>query len=375
MPRLFATLALSLAMIGCGGSTKTSAPASTHPVPPSSEAVGEPLATVNGISVGSATLDALVSARRLDSRGPLTAEQKQELLQTAIQSELLFQKAFEEGLYQDPKIRNILVNTLERQKVVEEISKTPPSEEELKEWFEENQAKFIIPEKRRTRRLFVSITNDRPGSEAQGIVEEYARQIAADPDRFAAIATEISDGPYAPRGGDLGFLTPDSRKGVPIEVTTMAYGLGVDEVSDPFLAGGGVNLIRVEEITPEVQKSFDQLKARVLREVQSIKYWEAREAYIEELTKGATISIDEGALAAWGQAEEAPKAQAASTPSPAPDGASAPGRPDIENPPEGVSPVDDENTVNGKPRTGDPIADEGDANDVGRDLMEEQDGF
>src|SRR5262249_59737337 len=77
---------------------------------------------------------------------------------------------------------------------------------------------------------------------------------------FAALAHQLSDGPSAAQGGDLGYF----RKGVMVpEFERVAFSLPVGAVSDPVRTPFGFHVIKVEDRREAPPPPVDTVKEQL----------------------------------------------------------------------------------------------------------------
>lgn len=294
------THALALGLfVGCSGSQPQGGaganPASSLPTPPPAD-VGSVLATVNGQPVGSTHFSS--AAERVPfTEAQMSLSQRQEVLKNVVDEEVLFQQALTLGLYRDPKVRRALIQQLQRQEVFDKVSNSDFSQEELQTYYEAHKDEFTVPEKVHVYRIFLRIDDRRPEAEALKTSKELRARIAANPSSFGAVAAEHSEDVYRRRGGDLGFVAADGKPGIDPAVVEQAFKLPDDGLSEVFVAGGGVNIVRVAGRRERIERTFDQMKGNVLRKLKTDRYNELLAAYVQQLRDSATITTDDKALA------------------------------------------------------------------------------
>ncbi|MCB9663146.1 MAG: peptidylprolyl isomerase [Alphaproteobacteria bacterium] len=338
--RLAVPAVVIAALLGCsGGSAPTGDAGATAgtPMPAPAEQVGDPLAKVNGATVGGAAWLDTVHRRTPEDGERWTTTEKREILDDLIDEELLFQEAFARGLYQDGKVRKILSNLLLRSEIYDKVRNEDFSEQELRAFFDEHRKDFVVPEKAQILRIFVAALGRRSADEAKALALELHAKVAKQPGSFRDLAVEHSDGPFAQRGGDLGFVERDGRPGVPGQVFTTGFGLEEGAISEPFEAGGGWNIVQLVQRRERIERTFEQMRGSVLRRMKNERYEQLTEAFVEGLRAKASISVDEGALATFdAPVPKRPSARVLERPVPS-EG--------IVNPP----PPADEDPLNGEP--------------------------
>ncbi len=133
-----------------------------------------------------------------------TESGKKELLDGMIAELVLVQKAKGEGLHRKEEVRSKLRNVQDRvllEAMVQELQKgrIAVSDEEVKEYFEKNKEKFTNPQEVRVSHILV-----RKKSEAKKILNELLEGGS-----FEKLAQKYSiDSITAPKGGDLGYISP-----------------------------------------------------------------------------------------------------------------------------------------------------------------------
>ena len=123
---LLNTVLLGLSFVGCGEQQTDQAVQTTEETiskenstnqitPQKSEDIGTILATVNGTAVGERDYKRAASRKAPSNGTSLDSQEKVEVLDKLVSEELLFQEAFQRGLYRDPKVRKVMVNALLRE--------------------------------------------------------------------------------------------------------------------------------------------------------------------------------------------------------------------------------------------------------------------
>jgi peptidyl-prolyl cis-trans isomerase SurA len=260
-----------------------------------------------------------------------------------------------------------MINLLLREEVYGKVSNDDFSDDDLTEYFGTHKEEFVVPEKVHVKRIFVAISNQRPAPEAESIAKALFAQVSGAPDTFRDVASESSDGPFKRRGGDLGYISDDGKPGIPSEVTNRAFKMEVGEISEPFLAAGGYNILSIPNRRERLERTFEQMRGSVLRRMKNDRYDSLSTEYVDTLEEGSAIEVMDAALENYTPIPNARPSMALPTgglPSAVQPGALPVPIPDAAL--EG-----DEMAPSGEPRTGDPIRDLGDANDEAREMLEE----
>lgn len=138
------------------------------------------------------------------------------------------------------------------------------SDEEALTYFNSNPKQFIVPEKRHVRHILLKASKD-IGPEAREDIRSKAEAIKTkiqSGEDFATIARiESQDEASQSNGGDLGVLTPGAMSAA---FDQAVFKLKIGEVSSPVKTDQGYHIIKVEEIFPESQRSFEESKQQIV---------------------------------------------------------------------------------------------------------------
>jgi peptidyl-prolyl cis-trans isomerase C len=288
---------LLVAMMGCTTEPSGTAPPAPAGGGPSGEPAGRVVATVGDGFVTEA--DFAAAASRVQPAGAeISPEERKEVLDKLVTEEILFQQATAKGLYRDPKVRKIMVNLLLREEVYDDVRTSDISVEELEAFYNEHKDEFTVPEKIQIKRIFLKFGGEsgRTEEDALALGKELSGKIKKDPTAFKDLAEQHSDDPYKRRGGDLGYVARDGKPGIPPEVIEKAFTLNVNQLSEPFVAGDGVNLVLVAAKRQAVERTFEQMKGSVLRRLKNERFQELTETYIAEAKGKYTVNVDDAVL-------------------------------------------------------------------------------
>ena len=140
-------------------------------------------------------------------------------------------------------------------------------DEELTKLYEEQKGNLGTPERRKISHILVTATDSSEGGlkaaqeKASGIRERILKG-----EDFAKLAQELSGDPVSGKaGGDLGFLNKDAQEEA---FTKAAEALEAGEVSELVKTSFGYHLIKVTELIPAKQKSFEEVKEELRKTAQ-----------------------------------------------------------------------------------------------------------
>jgi peptidyl-prolyl cis-trans isomerase C len=171
------------------------------------------------------------------------------------------------------------------------------SDEQVKQYYEANPEQFEAPEQVRARHILIKLDKDVDDAQREQARKraEAARERAVAGEDFAALASELSEGPSASKGGDLGFFEA-GRMVKPF--SDAAFALEPGEVSPVVETRFGYHVIKLEERKPaetlQLEKVFDNLRGFLA----SRRLNQAVSAKLGSLRETATIVTPESAAAA-----------------------------------------------------------------------------
>lgn len=162
------------------------------------------------------------------------------------------------------------------------------SEEDVRNYYQTHPQEFGGEAELRVRHLFLPLAEAAPPAEVQRVRAEGERVLArlrAGED-FARVAREVSKGPSAADGGDLGWL----RRGtIQPALEDAAFGLEPGQLSGLVRAGPGLHVVKVEERRVGGGRSFEEVADEIRLRLYEEQVGAYRQQYIEELKRGALV--------------------------------------------------------------------------------------
>ena len=296
----YALTPLFVILLACGGNeskTETSNAQKESNIPAKDEGnIGEVLATINGIAIGSNDYQKIASRTSPSDGKGLNSDEKLTVLNNMIEEELLFQEAYNRGLYRDPKVRKVMINALLREEVYSQVRNSDFADAELQAYFDEHSSDFTIPEKVQFSRILIKVTSDRPDADAKAESDRIYTELKKNPAKFRETATKISEGPYRRRGGDVGFVPRDGKPGLDEVIVEKAFTMKKGQLSQPFLTKDGYNIIYIKENREAIPRTFQQMKGSVLRKLKNEKLENMKSEYVTDLNTKAIIEKKEDKL-------------------------------------------------------------------------------
>lgn len=291
---------LFLALLGCpppdGAPGDGGGNASTNGVSNDGRTVtvdlGETLAQVDGVPVGAREFAQAAARRNPGGAAAMTLEERQEVLEELINNKALYLEARRQGIDQDPKVQRQMVQILLRRTVYNQVKSNDFTDEDLRAFYETNRDDFIIPEKVRARRIFIKAEPTRSKAEAEELAKQTYAAIDGNIDVFVKQATQVSEGPFRGRGGDMGLFSRQGRAGLSPAVVDKAFSMEPGTVSEPFFSDGGYHIIATIVRRDQVERTFEQMKGAVLRRAKGERQKKLFDETVAELRKGATVEIN-----------------------------------------------------------------------------------
>jgi peptidyl-prolyl cis-trans isomerase C len=293
------------------------------------KATGDKVAVVNGVTISKDTYDRELDffVRRAAPGGQQIpdvqmAQMKNEVLESLIDRELLFQETKKKGIQvkseavseQLQKIQQRYPNKEEFKKLLsnmgltesdvqaqiergmaiqqlidkEVTEKIKVSDEETKAFYDKNPQLFQQPEQIKASHILIKVQADAPAdqkAEARKKIEDVQQKVKKGED-FATLAKTYSEGPSGPKGGDLGYF----RRGQMVKpFEEAAFSLKPDETSEIVETQFGYHLIKVNDKKPAKKMTYAEVKDRLNEHLKKQKTDAEANAYIETLRKDAKI--------------------------------------------------------------------------------------
>jgi peptidyl-prolyl cis-trans isomerase C len=175
-------------------------------------------------------------------------------------------------------------------------------DEELNAFYEANSETFRVPERVHARHIIFAATSDADEATANTAraKAETARERALAGEDFAELARELSEGPTAERGGDLGFFPHAMMEPA---FADAAFALQPGQISEVVRSNYGFHVIKVEEKRPAGIAPLDEVRERARMAMEQRKASAAVEEKLKALTEGAEVKplLQQPQAAASGQ--------------------------------------------------------------------------
>jgi peptidyl-prolyl cis-trans isomerase SurA len=203
-------------------------------------------------------------------------------LDEALSSQGFTREAFRKSVKRDLEVFQILnVKVKSRVKI---------TDEDVKSYYQSHPGEFAGEDQVHVRHIFMALSKGATSSEearVQGEAEKVLQRLRAGED-FAKLARDLSQGPSAADGGDLGWV---KRGVVQPELEKAAFALSAGQVSPAIKTRAGFHILRVEERRTGQPRPFDEVKEDIRNRLMSEQIENYRGQYVAELKKDATIDV------------------------------------------------------------------------------------
>ena len=222
---------------------------------------------------------------------------KLQYLQSWLAQEVLYRQALEDGLAEKPEAKK-LINQLTRSALsqllmnTELASKIHITDTDLETFYSANKDKYIEPAKATISHILVD--NEQQAKELIGRIKngedfgELAKQFSKDEEtkqNSGKIKTEVQKGAYIPGIGDYDELNKKIFAVTPPKV-----------LDEPFKTEKGFEIVKVETITPERQKSLDEVRQQVMSTLANQKRQEVQRDYIKQMMDKYNVIVHTSVL-------------------------------------------------------------------------------
>ncbi|MGB3538520.1 MAG: peptidylprolyl isomerase [Mesorhizobium sp.] len=184
--------------------------------------------------------------------------------------ELLRQRAVAVGLLA-PESEDAETIEVAIEELLEKEAPTPrPGEAECRRYYEQNPAEFQSGDLIHARHILFQVTPQVNVAQVRARAEQTLNELLADPERFAALATEFSNCPSGEHGGNLGQI---GRGDMVPEFENAVFRFGPTGVlRDLIKTRYGFHVVSVDRRIPGNRLSFevarDQIAARLSASVE-----------------------------------------------------------------------------------------------------------
>ena len=232
------------------------------------------------INITTQTIDALVQQRESITQAPVTAIDRQAIIEGHIEDEVLLREAYKRGFdMNDYRVRKRLLNVM-RSSLSEVIPE--PSPAQLRAYYEANRDRFETSPSRTFEFVYFSFASDQLPKDSQKFIDQLERSSNLDGlGEFSLLGNRFSK---------ASFQTTAINLGKPF--AEIVFTMPVNRWQGPVESFRGVHYVRVTaEHEPELPP-FEQMESYLRTDYLLQKSRESQVAKIEELKKNYRIVVE-----------------------------------------------------------------------------------
>ena len=223
-------------------------------------------------------------------------QQKEIILRQLIQSIVVSELASKNGFDSKPDVKEqldvIKMNFLANEYLKREVaSKATVSGDDMKAFYDANQADFKTSEMVRARHILIKIDPTAPPQYKEKAKEKAdgILKMIKEGDDFAELATELSDDPGSKtKGGDLGFF---QRGRMVKQFEDVAFSLKPGEISAVVETQYGYHIIKVEEKKSPSVEPFDTVKEKINQKLLQERMKTKVNEFIDKAMQDAKVEL------------------------------------------------------------------------------------
>ncbi len=237
-----------------------------------------------------------------------TPEKKEELVMKIIDGEILARQALKDGAISDAGLLTKIKSTIARYYAGEKLKakieeKIKLTDEDMKKYFEENKKNYVQSEKVKASHILIKAEKPEDKAKAMATAKKILAEVKAkanNPESFTELAKKYSeDEASKTRGGDVGYFERTEEGGKMVkEFTDASFALkNVGDVSDIVESSFGYHIIKLTGKREKIEKSFEDVKARIESTLKSEKRKSAYEGVVADIKKGMNFKFNKESLA------------------------------------------------------------------------------
>lgn len=221
---------------------------------------------------------------------PETVTQQLTIVKQRFPSEAEFKKALDENKLTESKIKADIKRDMAIQQLLDKEvdQKVQITDEENKTFYDTNPQLFQQPERVKASHILIKVdegATEEKKVEARKKIKEVQQKVQKGED-FAELAKTYSEGPSAPKGGDLGLF---GRGQMVKPFEDAAFSMEPNETSDIVETKFGYHLIKVVDKQPAKKIAYADVKDRINKHLKDQKLRTERQLYFDKLKKDAKI--------------------------------------------------------------------------------------
>lgn len=201
--------------------------------------------------------------------------------------ELARQGLSEEKFREQVKEQLMVIKLIDQEIKAKVVS---PTDTEIEDFYKQNESEMVEPEQVRARHILIKVDENTDKNKALRRIREILKEVKKGETSFAEFAKKYSEGPSAPRGGDLGFFI---RGQMVREFEDAAFALKVGEISDVVETEYGYHIIQCIEKKASEKKSLEEVRDYLRNFIFQKRMEEQYEKWLRTLRDKASITRSE----------------------------------------------------------------------------------
>jgi peptidyl-prolyl cis-trans isomerase C len=202
--------------------------------------------------------------------------------------ELLRQRAVAVGLLAENANEDTVIDAAIETLLEREVATPSPTEDECRRYYEGRPREFQSGDLVHARHILFQVTPQVRVPEIRARAEEALNQLLREPDRFDALARELSNCPSGQQGGNLGQI---GRGDTVPEFEKVLFKFGASGIlRDLVKTRYGFHIVAVDQSIPGRTLPFEAVSAQIAERLRSSVEEKAVRQYISVLAGQAEIS-------------------------------------------------------------------------------------
>lgn len=264
---------------------------------------GKPSGVVTKTSLDLSGLQRVLENVEPNQRAALLADEAtfKRFVERETDAASLLQAAKANNLHQDPDVtflmqrgsENILREVYLNRLVTSKVPAGFPTEEQMRQYFDQNKAKLVVPERVQAWQIFFPYEKN-SDAKAQAAVSQkadaVARDLAQNKITFAEAAQKYSrHEPSRQKGGDMGLVSVADLKP---EIKQALLALPEGQASSPLKTDAGVHIVKRGARTAAQQLEYDAIKEQLRPLMLKQANAQLRNAILEQARKTYPVEVD-----------------------------------------------------------------------------------
>lgn len=245
------------------------------------------------VELHSTELKAILDAQPPDARRQLATDPAalERLVRSELMRKAVLNEAKQKGWDKRPELQPLIERAHDQVVVSSFVGNVArpgdgyPSEDEIKQFYEENKAQLLAPAQFQLGQIFLPAadsTDKVKAEESRKKIGELSAKMGKAGTDFAKLAKENSaHKESADKGGELGWVSEEQM--VP-EIRRAVAGMSKGEVSPPVKSAAGWHLIKLLDKKPAATRPLADIRQQLIVAMRNRKSQDMERAYLEALS-------------------------------------------------------------------------------------------